>query len=247
MSTTTKSLLNSTALKKILTASLTLALTAAVAGCGGAPAKSAAAPEPPAKTETAATSTAAIPTGLQGKKVLIAYYSYSNNTRIVAQMLQAKVGGDLFAIEPATPYSTTDYRGVSAQGQREVRNGYKPALKNKVTNIAAYDVVVLGSPIWWGTIAPPVATFLAEHDLAGKTIVPYVTHGGYGAGTSFEDIASQAPQTKVLTGLSLDRRSVPGATFLDANGQNVPPAAAELQKYPAAATEIDNWLSKLKF
>ena len=233
--------------RKILTTSLTLALTAALAGCSGAPTKETT--QTPIPQTTTTTSTAEQPTlpALQDKKVLIAYFSYSNNTYRTAQLLQAKVGGDFFAIDPATPYSTADYRSVDSQGLREVRSGYKPPLKNKLANIADYDVIFLGSPIWWGTMAPPVATFLAEHDLTNKTVVPFCTHGGYGAGSYFTDTAKAAPKAKVLTGLALDRRSVPGAALLNADGidEKLPPE--ELQKYPPADSELDSWLHNLQF
>ncbi len=224
-------------LRKILTTSLTLVLTAVLTGCSGAPTKENTQPPVPQTTLPA----------LQGKKILITYFSYSTNTAQTARLLQAKTGGELFTIEPATPYSTTDYRSVSAQGQREVRSGYKPLLKTRLNNISDYDIIFLGSPIWWGTMAPPVATFLADYDLTDKTIVPFCTHAGYGAGTYFDDIAKAAPQAKVLPGLALDRRSVPGALFLDADGRNVPPAQEERARYPSAAAEIDNWLQNLKF
>lgn len=230
-------------LKKIITASLTLVLTAALTGCGSSPTASSASNATASKAKVDSTAAFA---PLQGKKILIAYFSYSNNTRLTAEMLQTKVGGDLFAIEPAEPY-TTDYRALSAQAQEDVRNGYRPALKNKVTNIADYDVIFLGSPVWWYTIAPPVATFLSEHDLTNKTVVPFSTHAGYGAGRSFSDVAKAAPAARVLDGLALDRRSVPDATFLNGDGKNVLPDQSELQKYPAADTEMDNWLKKLQF
>lgn len=235
--------------KKFITASLALTLTAATAGCGGSTAArqdSASAVNAPAAAAAPSANQNSLP-ALQDKKVLIAYFSYSTNTGQTARLLQEKTGGELFAIEPEPPYSTTDYRSVSAQGQREVRSGYKPSLKTKLANISDYDVIFLGSPIWWATMAPPVAAFLSDYDLNGKTIVPFCTHAGYGAGTYFEDIAKVAPQSKVLPGLALDRRSVPGALFLNADGQNVPPAQEELNRYPSAAAEIDNWLQNLQF
>lgn len=234
--------------RKIITTSLALTLAVAAAGCGGTAARQASTTARNAQAATAAPAAAQIQlSALQGKKVLIAYFSYSTNTGQTAHLLQSKTGGDFFAIEPETPYSTTDYRSVSAQGQREVRSGYKPPLKTKLPNINDYDVIFLGSPIWWATMAPPVATFLADYDLAGKTIVPFCTHAGYGAGTYFTDVARAVPQAKVLPGLALDRRSVPGALFLNADGQNIPPAQDELNRYPSAAAAIDNWLQTLQF
>lgn len=139
---------------------------------------------------------------LNEKKALVVYFSYTGNTRALAEEVEKGVGGDLFEIQPQTPYST-DYKTVESQGKREVESGYQPPLQAKVENLAAYDVVFVGTPIWWYTIAPPVATFLAESELAGKIIVPFVTHGGYGAGHSIEDIKKLAPQSKVMDALVL--------------------------------------------
>lgn len=235
--------------KKFITVSLAFALASAMAGCSSnnaARQDSTSAVNSPAKAAAPSTNQNLLP-ALQDKKVLIAYFSYSTNTGQTARLLQEKTGGELFAIEPETPYSTTDYRSVSAQGQREVRSGYKPPLKTKFANISDYDVIFLGSPIWWATMAPPVATFLSDYDLNGKTIVPFCTHAGYGAGTYFDDIAKAVPQSKVLPGLALDRRSVPGALFLNADGQNITPAQEELNRYPSAVAKIDNWLQNLQF
>ncbi|SMC45564.1 flavodoxin [Sporomusa malonica] len=139
---------------------------------------------------------------IQKKKALVVYFSYTGNTRILAEQIRQNVGGDIFELQPATPYST-DYATVEKQGKQEVESGYKPPLKAKVENLASYDVIFVGTPIWWYTIAPPVATFLAESDLAGKTIIPFCTHGGYGAGHNLEDIKKLAPKAQVLDELVL--------------------------------------------
>ncbi|WP_319402930.1 flavodoxin [uncultured Anaeromusa sp.] len=117
--------------------------------------------------------------GIQGRKTLIIYYSRSGHTREAAKKIQAQTGGDLLEIETAKPYPR-EYADVVQQAKQEIEADYKPEIKTKVENIASYDVVFIGSPIWWGTIAPPVASFLAKNDLAGKTVVPFVTHAGSG-------------------------------------------------------------------
>lgn len=170
-----------------------LLIVAAVTGVRLLP--SADAPE--AVQEAKATSTVTrAKEGVKEKKALIVYFSYTGNTRILAEEIQQSAGGDLFELQPEAPYST-EYKVVESQGKREVESGYQPPLAAKVENLAAYDVVFVGTPIWWYTIAPPVATFLAEPDLAGKTIVPFCTHGGYGAGHSLEDIKKLAPNSTV--------------------------------------------------
>lgn len=145
--------------------------------------------------------------GIQGRKTLIIYYSRSGHTREVAKKIQAQTGGDLLEIETAAPYPR-EYADVVQQAKQEIEGDYKPELKTKVENIASYDVVFIGSPIWWGTIAPPVASFLAKNDLAGKTVVPFVTHAGSGLAQSVGDIKKLAPAAKVLDGLAIEGSKV---------------------------------------
>ena len=142
----------------------------------------------------------------QNKKALVVYYSYTGNTRVLAEQIRQSVNGDIFEIQPATPYSS-DYDTVVNQGKREVESGYKPPLKRNVDNLSSYEVIFVGTPIWWYTIAPPVSTFLTESDLAGKTIIPFCTHGGYGAGHSLDDIKKLAPKSQVLDELVLNGSS----------------------------------------
>ena len=144
---------------------------------------------------------------IQGRKILVIYYSRSGHTREVAKKIQAQTGGDLLEIETAAPYPR-EYADVVQQAKQEIEGDYKPELKTKVENIASYDVVFIGSPIWWGTIAPPVASFLAKNDLAGKTVVPFVTHAGSGLAQSVGDIKKLAPAAKVLDGLAIEGSKV---------------------------------------
>ena len=113
------------------------------------------------------------------KKLLIVYYSWSNgNTERVAKKLQSIAGGDLLKIDTAVPYSGS-YNEVVDQGQREVNRGYEPPLKPISVNIANYDVIAVGTPTWWYTMAPAVKTFLHKNSFAGKNVVPFMTNGGW--------------------------------------------------------------------
>jgi len=166
-------------------------------------------PDAGPETSKATLQSAAVPSqegektpSIPKKKALVVYFSYTGNTRILAEQIRKNVSGDIFELQPVTPYST-DYATVEKQGKQEVESGYRPSLKAKVENIASYDVIFVGTPIWWYTIAPPVATFLAEADLAGKTIIPFCTHGGYGAGHSLEDVKKLALKAQVLDELVL--------------------------------------------
>ncbi|HOQ51880.1 MAG TPA: flavodoxin, partial [Candidatus Atribacteria bacterium] len=113
--------------------------------------------------------------------ILIAYYSRSGNTRKLAQLIHQKVGGTVHEIQPEIPYPAS-YNATVEQAKKEIQAGFRPPLKTKIEHIEAYDTIFLGSPNWWSTIAPPVATFLEENDLSGKTIIPFCTHGGGGRG-----------------------------------------------------------------
>lgn len=133
------------------------------------------------------------------KKILVVYYSHSGNTKEIAKQIQQQTGGDIFEIVPIDAYPSV-YKEVTAQAKKEINAGYKPALKTKPGNLAQYDTVFIGSPVWWGTIATPVTTFLSENNLAGKTIVPFVTHGGSGLADCEKDIRKLAPKSTVLEG-----------------------------------------------
>ena len=136
------------------------------------------------------------------KKILVVYYSYSGNTRIVAEQIQKGTGGDIFEIQPVNAYPK-DYQKLTDQAKKEINENYKPALKTKVKDIGKYDVIFVGSPCWWATIAPPVATFLSSYDLSGKTIVPFMTHEGSRMGHSESDIKKLCPKSDILNGLPI--------------------------------------------
>ena len=126
------------------------------------------------------------------KKLLIVYYSWSNgNTERIAKTLQRVAGGDLLKIDTAAPYSGS-YNDVVAQGQQEVNQGYEPALKPVGVDIADYDVIAVGTPTWWYTMAPAVKTFLHQHDFTGKTVVPFMTNGGW-PGHVIKDMKALCP------------------------------------------------------
>ena len=89
------------------------------------------------------------------------------------------------------------------QAKKEIGGGVRPALKGRLPDVGAYDVIFVGSPCWWATIAPPVATFLTSCDLAGKTVVPFMTHEGSGMRHSEADIRRLCPRSTVPDGLAV--------------------------------------------
>ena len=145
------------------------------------------------------------------KKALIVYYSLRNgNTRVIAEQIQKQVGGDIFRIETVNAYPA-QYNDVTTQAKEELQSGYRPPLKTKVTNFEQYDIICLGSPNWWNTIATPVMTFLESYNFEGKTIVPFITHEGSRLGASVNDIKKMAPKATVLRGLPIRGGSVNNA------------------------------------
>lgn len=129
--------------------------------------------------------------GARAGKTLVAYLTRSGNTRVIAETLQRALGADLFEIRLAQPYPE-DYEQHVAQATRERDSGFEPPLAGKVDNIAAYGTVFLGFPIWGETAPPPIRSFLKAHDLRGKTLRPFITHGGYGVGSGPAVLAAHA-------------------------------------------------------
>ncbi len=147
--------------------------------------------------------------------ILIAYFSHSGNTRTIANQIYDAAGGDLFEIKTVDSYPE-EYEAVVEIAKKELNDGYKPSLATHVENIDSYDVVFLGYPIWWGTMPMAIETFLTEHDLSGKTVIPFCTHEGSRFGSSVTDIKNLCPNASLLEGLAIR-----GSEVKDAQSQVV--------------------------
>lgn len=149
-------------------------------------------------TEATAPLTAKLP-----GRVAVVYYSQSKvgNTAIVAQWIAKHTGGELVAIETAEAYPDA-YGDTLKAAQKDMENGGTRAI-NPMLPLDGYDVVFIGSPIWYGTCAPAVAEFFKTHSLAGKTVAPFCTHGGGGAGRFFADVRKACPEATVKDGLTI--------------------------------------------
>nr|AWM00087.1 flavodoxin [Bradyrhizobium amphicarpaeae] len=132
---------------------------------------------------------------MTGAKTLVAYLTRSGNTRVIAETLHRQLGADLFEIRPARPYPA-DYEQHVAQATRERDSGYAPPLAAQA-DIARYDEIFLGFPIWGETTPPPIRSFLKAHELGDKTLRPFITHGGYGVGEAPSVLASHAPAARI--------------------------------------------------
>ncbi len=131
-------------------------------------------------------------------------------TEYVGRMIQSAAGGDLHLIETVEPYST-DFDTVVDQNHEEMGAGTLPELKSSDIDISSYDTVLIGYPIWATNAPQAVFSFLNEYDLSGKTVIPFCTHDGYGAGSSYSDIAEAVPGAEVLSGLAIEAGDVPEA------------------------------------
>lgn len=129
-------------------------------------------------------------------RVLVAYFTRSGNARVVAGLLQRAFEADVFEMRPANPYPE-EYLATVEQARQELDSGFEPALAARLSDIGTYDTVYLGFPIWGETAPPVVRSFLAAHDLTRKTLMPFVTHGGYGLGNSLSVLARHAPRAKM--------------------------------------------------
>ena len=141
-------------------------------------------------------------------KSLVVYFSYSGNTEKVAQLIAQGTDSDVFEIVPEKAYPA-DYDECVDLASDEKAANERPAIKNDVENLDQYDTIYLGYPCWWGTSPMVIFTFLESHDLSGKTIIPFTTHGGSGFGSSISDITSVAKGATVSEdGLSIQDSNV---------------------------------------
>ena len=132
-------------------------------------------------------------------KYLVLYYSQTSNTKAVAEEIQARLNADIEAIEATVPYDG-DFQATIERSGKEREEGILPEIKPLTRNIAEYDVIFLGYPVWFGTYAPPVATFLSQADLSGKKVVPFCTFGSGGLDSSLKDLKAKQPNAEILPG-----------------------------------------------
>lgn len=133
------------------------------------------------------------------KKVLVLYYSQTSNTKTVAQEIANKLGADMEEIVPVKPYDG-DFQATITRCNQEREQGITPEVKPIAANLADYDTIFIGYPVWFGTMAPPMGAFLSQADLAGKKIVPFCTFGSGGLDSSVKDLAEKQPKAEILPG-----------------------------------------------
>ncbi len=151
---------------------------------------------------------------LKGKKILIAYFSRTGenyqvgnitkgNTHIVADMIAKETGGTLFEIRPSRPYPVS-YKETTEIAKKELSQGARPELAEKVSDFARYDVIFLGYPIWWNDLPMPVYTFLESYDFSGRTIIPFVTSAGDVLSGKENTLPTYAKGASVAKGIGIE-------------------------------------------
>ena len=135
----------------------------------------------------------------ENPKVLVLYYSQTSNTKSVAQEIATRLDADMEEIIPVEPYEG-DFQATIERSAKEREQGITPEIQSLKADVANYDIIFLGYPIWFGTYAPPVATFLNQVDLSGKTLVPFCTFGSGGLESSMKDLATKQPNARIISG-----------------------------------------------
>ena len=132
-------------------------------------------------------------------KTLVVYFSATGTTKAAAQRLAKEFNADLYEITPEVPYTDADlnWRDKNSRSTLEMKDkSSRPAIKGHCDNIAEYDVVWIGFPVWWYTAPTIVNTFIEAHDLSGKTLKVFATSGGSGVEGSAKDLKKAYPQYK---------------------------------------------------
>lgn len=137
----------------------------------------------------------------ENNKKLIIYFTYTNHTKMIADKIQQKLNCDIIEIKPVNKYSK-DYQKVVDEEQNNSSSNKTPEIEKTNINLNKYDEIIIGTPVWWYTIAPVIRTFLTENDLSGKTIKPFATNAGW-LGHTFQEIQKLCPNSKVEKGMNI--------------------------------------------
>lgn len=140
-------------------------------------------------------------------KTLVAYFSASGVTKRVAQNLAVAAEADIYEIRPAVPYTSADLNWMDKNSRSTIESkdrSSRPELADKDADIAAYDRIFVGFPIWWYTAPAIIKTFLESNDFSGKAIVLFATSGGSGLGNTAKDLEQSCPGAVIREGKLLN-------------------------------------------
>ena len=136
-------------------------------------------------------------------KKLVAYFSASGNTATLAKKLSDAAGADLYEIKPAVAYTNADLNWQNKQSRSSVEmsdHSSRPAIADGDANIAAYDTVYIGFPVWWYIAPTIINTFLESYDFTGKRIILFATSGGSRFGKAVDNLKVSAPNAEIIEG-----------------------------------------------
>lgn len=142
-------------------------------------------------------------------KKLVAYFSPTGTTAHLAQTLAEAVGADIFEIKPAVPYKPADLNWMDKRARSTVEMNdpaSRPAIASQRDNMAEYDVVFVGFPIWWYQAPRIIETFLESYDFTGKTVIPFATSGGSDMGKTADILRAVCPAANILPGKRMSAR-----------------------------------------
>ena len=140
---------------------------------------------------------------------LVAYFSATGTTAKAAKVLANAVGGELYEIKPAVPYTSADLNWMDKNSRSSLvmKDAHsRPALADTDAPVAGHDVIFLGFPVWWYVAPTILNTFLEAYDFTGKTIVLFATSGGSGLGKAASGLRVSAPGAKIMDGRMLNGR-----------------------------------------
>ncbi len=159
-------------------------------------------------------------------KTIIIYFGYGNHTRMIAERVKNELKCDILEIEPEIPYST-DYQKVVNETEDNLESKKTPKIKDIGINLDEYDKIILGTPVWWYTITPPIRTFLTKYDLSQKIVIPYATNAGW-LGSTFDEI-KELCEGKVMNEMNIKFTS----NYSE-------------EKLVTTEEEINSWIDKIK-
>ncbi|MGI6270131.1 MAG: flavodoxin [Candidatus Howiella sp.] len=155
-------------------------------------------------------------------KTLVIYFSCTGNTKKAAEEIQRLTNADTFEIIPKVPYTSEDlnYSDDDSRANREMRDDTaRPEIDGTLDNLADYDTVFIGYPLWWGTMPKIINTLLDTYDFSDKTIIPFCTSGSSSISTSVSAIKALEPNANVLSGFRVSDISKVEAQIADVISQ----------------------------
>ncbi|MDU0325000.1 flavodoxin [Clostridium butyricum] len=135
-------------------------------------------------------------------KILVVYFSWSGNTKKVAEKIKDETSADIFSIVTKEEYPQ-NYEDTVDVAKKEQRENARPELSTHIDNLSQYDTIFIGFPNWWGDMPMALYTFFDEYDFSGKTMVPFCTHGGSGLSDTVNSIKKEESNATVFEGLAI--------------------------------------------